>query len=271
MSSNFQQRFITGIILIVIVIASIFLLPNFEFLLLSSLLLLLAGWEWCSLIGLKQLYEKFIFLAVLLVSFFLLNHFLKIFPYVVAVVWWCWAIYLICQYPKKISIALQNKYLAALVGMILLVPCWLGINFIRDANPTYLLFVLFLVWSMDTGAYFAGRRFGKHKLMPLVSPGKTIEGLGGGFALTLIITIIGLLLLHIPGEAWSGWLFLAFIVATMSVMGDLFESMVKRHAGAKDSGSLLPGHGGILDRIDSLTAAIPFFVLGLIFLGRLKI
>lgn len=266
LSSNFKQRLITGLALVAVVIGCIFLLPNFEFMILSGLLMFLAGWEWCGLVGLNQIYEKIIFLAALLITFFVLHYFLKLLPYVIACLWWCWTIYLIAQYPKKITIGLQNKYLAALIGIILLAPCWLGINFIRDVGPGYLLFTLFLVWSMDTGAYFAGRRFGKRKLAPAVSPGKTIEGLWGGFALMLIIAVIGLLLLHVPINRWIGWLLLSLIVAAISVIGDLFESMAKRHAGVKDSSHLLPGHGGILDRIDSLTAAIPFFALGLILL-----
>ena len=123
------------------------------------------------------------------------------------------------------------------------------------------LLVCFLVWSADTGAYFSGKRFGKHKMAPAVSPNKTIEGLVGGVILAVIITWLGAKLLSIPFISISSLLSIAIITVVISVLGDLVESMFKRASGVKDSGNILPGHGGILDRIDSLTAAIPVFAL----------
>lgn len=266
LSSNLKKRVITGGILGLIVILAIFLLPRFEFILFCGLLLLLAGWEWCRLIGLSRPLEQIIFLLLLLILFFSFNVYLKILPFIFAVFWWLTAVYLVCQYPKKTTALLQNKYLLAGMGMIVLVPCMLGINSIREVGPLYLLFCFFLVWAMDTGAFFVGRRWGKRKLAPAVSPGKTIAGLWGGLIFTLITAVIELLILQVPAQKWWAWLSLAIIVAVASVIGDLFESMMKRHAGVKDSSNLLPGHGGVLDRIDSLTCAIPVFALGIMLL-----
>ena len=125
-----------------------------------------------------------------------------------------------------------------------------------------------LVWGADTGAYFAGRAFGKRKLAPNVSPGKTIEGLLGGLALTLVIALLVATQTDALKNLGLGWFLLVSLVAVVgSVFGDLAESMFKRHRGIKDSSQVLPGHGGVLDRIDSITAAVPLFAAGMLVLG----
>jgi phosphatidate cytidylyltransferase len=136
---------------------------------------------------------------------------------------------------------------------------------IRGAG--YVFYLLLIIWAADIGAYFAGRAFGRLKLAPQVSPNKSWEGLLGGLAGGLALALAGAAVLKLPLLA-SGALGLAVVIA--SVVGDLTESMFKRHAGLKDSGRLLPGHGGVLDRIDSLIAGVPFFALGLGWLGVLK-
>ena len=126
------------------------------------------------------------------------------------------------------------------------------------------LFILCLVWAADTGAYFSGTLWGKHKLAPKISPGKTIEGLCGGIMSALIVAAIFAVFAKIEFSKLLPWTFLVILVVLFSVLGDLFESIMKRQAGVKDSGQWIPGHGGILDRIDSLTAAVPVFTLGLL-------
>ena len=181
-------------------------------------------------------------------------------------VWWLLALLLVVGYPGNAR-AWYRPALMALVGLLLLVPSWAAIVQLQSngalglAGPWALMFILLWVWAADTGAYFAGRTFGKHKLAPLVSPGKTIEGLLGGVALALAVVAgvyaAGLL----DAQLWPLMLVALFTVLA-SALGDLFESMVKRERGFKDSGTILPGHGGMLDRIDSVTAAMPIALAG---------
>lgn len=148
------------------------------------------------------------------------------------------------------------------VGWLVLVPTWLSATVLQK-TPPLLLLALSIVWLADTAAYFAGRRFGRHKLAPRISPGKTVEGLIGAYLLVLVYALIVSVGLWpaASGEQRAALLIFALVLTTLSVGGDLFESWMKRLAGAKDSGHLLPGHGGVLDRIDSLTAAMPFAAL----------
>ncbi|WP_338036112.1 phosphatidate cytidylyltransferase [Halomonas binhaiensis] len=140
-------------------------------------------------------------------------------------------------------------------------PTWIGFNVLRDSGGVWLLFVLLLVWCADTGAYFFGRAFGKRKLAPKVSPGKSWEGVLGGMGVTAFLAVIFSLWQSLDLGATIVLVVVTLGVTLTSVLGDLLESMLKRHRGLKDSSQLLPGHGGILDRIDSLTAAVPVFAL----------
>jgi phosphatidate cytidylyltransferase len=131
-------------------------------------------------------------------------------------------------------------------------------------DAVYVMFALCLIWAADSGAYFIGKYFGKHKLAVKISPKKTVEGLLGGILFAFVTALIFALIAKVPFNKWLYWSGLVLITVLFSVLGDLFESMLKRRANVKDSGSLVPGHGGVLDRIDSLTAALPVFTLGLL-------
>lgn len=155
------------------------------------------------------------------------------------------------------------------VGWLVLVPAWLAVTLLQQ-TPLLLFVALSVVWLADTAAYFVGRRFGRHKLAPQISPGKTIEGLIGAYVLVVVYALIVSLIMQpavAPAER-LGLLVFALVLTTLSVAGDLFESWIKRQVGAKDSGHLLPGHGGVLDRIDSMTAAMPFAALYLAYAAR---
>jgi phosphatidate cytidylyltransferase len=170
-------------------------------------------------------------------------------------------------------VRLESRLLAVAIGAVVIIPAALAMAGLRERSPALLLASLALVWVADSAAYFAGRRFGRHKLAPAISPGKTWEGLAGGFAASIVYAII--LANAAPrglpapqGAAWAGYALFAVLLCGLSVVGDLFESAVKRRAGVKDSGSLLPGHGGVLDRIDSATSTLPVAALALFVYSR---
>jgi len=185
------------------------------------------------------------------------------------------AFILILIFPGMSQSLVKNILLMALVGWLILIPTWvaftglrsigMALDFHRGSNM--LLFTLCLVWAADTGAFIAGKLFGKHKLAPHVSPKKTWEGVFGGVLFATLVVIAAVNILSIPEPQLPGLIFMTIIIVTFSIVGDLTESIFKRHAGVKDSGHILPGHGGILDRIDGLTAAMPLCLLGFAMLG----
>ena len=148
-------------------------------------------------------------------------------------------------------------------GVLLLAPMWVSLVNLHLKGDEYFLLLMLLIWGADSGAYFVGRKFGRRKLAPSVSPGKSVEGVLGGIGFALVVMLVFLQVQGIATEKYFGYLLLTIVVTSVSVLGDLFESLFKRESGMKDSGQILPGHGGVLDRIDSLTAAAPFFLLGL--------
>ena len=158
----------------------------------------------------------------------------------------------------------------SLIGVLVLMPCWAAVNFVRNQNDNglaLLLFLLVLIWGADSSAYFVGKKWGKTSLAPRVSPGKTMAGAGGALLFLLIYSLAVLIACSVPYALWPWVLTLAFVTVIFSIIGDLFESVMKRQVGVKDSGKIFPGHGGLLDRIDSLTAAAPVFALGSMLIG----
>jgi phosphatidate cytidylyltransferase len=183
----------------------------------------------------------------------------------------CFWVYALVRISRFAQHPEQGEGRAALLiyGVLALAPCWAALVLLHNSDPSgpgIVLFLLVLVSAADTGAYFAGHRFGRRKLAPNVSPGKTVEGVWGGLGAAALAALLGALVLRIQGLQLLPFLLLCLITVLASVLGDLFESMMKRQHGVKDSGQLLPGHGGLLDRIDSLTAAAPVFGLGMIWL-----
>jgi len=156
--------------------------------------------------------------------------------------------------------------------LLVLLPSWTALVWIHSLSggPYLVLFLMVLIWIADSGAYFAGRRFGRNKLAPVVSPGKTLEGVYGALAGGLIWSLVLVVYYGDSALHHIGLLLLCLLTVPASIVGDLYESLLKRERGVKDSGSLLPGHGGVLDRVDSLTAAAPVFAFGLILLDTLK-
>ncbi|OLS59648.1 phosphatidate cytidylyltransferase [Pseudomonas putida] len=259
-----KQRIITALILLPIALGGFFLLDGSDFALFIGLVVSLGAWEWARLAGLVSQVVRVAYAAVIAGLLMLLYLMPDLEPWILgaSVLWWGVATWLVMTYPRS-SELWASVACRLLIGALILLPAWQGLMVLKRAEMGnwLILAVMVLVWSADIGAYFSGRAFGKRKLAPEVSPGKSWEGVYGGLALSLVITLcVGL------SRDWGvGQLILALLGAALivmgSVVGDLTESMFKRRSGIKDSSNLLPGHGGILDRIDSLTAAIPLFAV----------
>jgi phosphatidate cytidylyltransferase len=285
-----KQRILTALVIGPAAILAIFYLPLSYFSLFLLAIVSIGAWEWGPFMGLTSAVKRLAFVAATLAfivalwwyiplsSFwdapFVVNHALN---YVLwgSFFWWCVAAILMLLYPKLTGLWSKNCVLKALFGWFTLIPTWAAFVLIRSHDYTLdsyqgaqlIMFLFLIVWSADIGAYFVGKSLGKNKLMPNVSPGKTFEGFLGGLFCACVLTAIAGYFMHFTSVQMLTALCVAAIISVVSVLGDLSESMFKREAGIKDSGSILPGHGGILDRIDSLTATAPIFALCYIMFG----
>lgn len=281
-----KSRLITAGILIPIVIAALFLLPPIGFALAVLAICMLAAWEWGQFAGLSTRNQR-IWLAILcglLLALMLVTRadyqpfsasWQVEYSLGAALAWWVVALVLVLRYPQSAALWRHSSILRLLFGILTIIPFFWGMVALRQhqysVNPFvgawWLLYVMLLVWGADSGAYIFGRLLGKHKLAPRVSPGKTWEGLIGGLLTSAVISwLFGR---YTALNAAPVSLLVCSIFAVLaSVLGDLTESMFKREAGIKDSGSLIPGHGGIMDRIDSLTAAVPVFACLMLLIFR---
>lgn len=270
-----RDRVLTAIILIPVFVALVLLLPPRHFSILTGVVVIWSSWEWSSFMGVKRFPKNiiypFLMMVILVITLMLLfKHILSVQIILFAsFVFWLIALLLVVSYPKGSFLWGKSVFLRGLMGVMVLLPCWISINFIRlFPNGAFILLFLFvLIWGADSGAYFVGKKWGKHKLLPQVSPGKTWQGLLGALITSILIVFVVALWFRSPYAVWGPLLVLSLGTVLFSVLGDLFESMLKRNEGLKDSGTLLPGHGGVLDRIDSLTAAAPMFALGAMLLG----
>jgi phosphatidate cytidylyltransferase len=264
-----KTRIITALALLVALFCAIFCLSFSWFFFLTTLLTLFAAWEFSSFLKLpfsggRVLFVIIVACAMLFVWLSAFNLVSLLIILIATFLWWCVAALLIFNYPASSKLWGSSMIAKMLMGIFILVPSWLAINLLREAvnGKLILLFVFIIVCTMDTGAFFAGRAWGRKLLSPNVSPKKTLEGLYGGILLTFLVTFGYSIFLQIPLEQWVAVILLSLITALFAVIGDLVESMLKRQAGVKDSGHYLPGHGGFLDRLDSLFAAAPIFLLG---------
>ncbi len=266
-----KKRFITGIILIILTVCGVFWLPTFGLAIIMLGIILLAGWEWSKLTGLQNVVSRIIFLLALTLCAWLawwISATGQVFLVLsVAGIWWGGVLIILAVYQPGRAPSPLRRFGLYIAGVVTLIPAWVALVSLHDSQPGLLLFLFFLIWMADSAAFFAGQWLGKSKLAPLLSPGKTREGLLGALVATLAVGIIGALWLSLPILQMVYFIALCLITTLISVVGDLFESLLKRHSGVKDSGTLFPGHGGVLDRIDSLTAAGPVFALGLYWLN----
>jgi phosphatidate cytidylyltransferase len=271
-----KQRVITAVVLLAAFLGTLLFAAPPIFCIFTEIVVLWGAWEWTQLMGVKKrgyrlLYVLFLCTFMQGIFFFSVPMNICEYAFYVTFFFWLLTIPLIALYPRALFWK-KSMLCQAAMGMFVLIPSWFAINFIRvvNINGQYLLLYLFvLIWGADIAAYFIGKKWGRKPLAFQVSPGKTWIGVYGGILVALIITAATLYWVSVPYAMWPYTLVLTLITIVFSVVGDLFESMFKRSEGLKDSGKLLPGHGGLLDRIDSLTAAAPIFTLGAIILSRL--
>ncbi len=268
-----RQRVATAAVLVPLVLGVIIFLPVWAFTLLVTFVVALGSWEWSRLAGLEHVYQRLAYGVFLLALLGLMHHMITP-PWMwlvpgIGLAWWCAGLVFVILYQGgHIEFRLSTP-LRLLIGFLILCPAWWSMIQLRGAEAALVVFLLVLIWVADTAAYFTGKRWGQRRLALRVSPGKSWEGVAGGLAAVAVLAwAVQPWLVHgNPGR--TGLVLLALLAAVFSVIGDLVESLIKRTVSIKDSGSLLPGHGGILDRIDSLTAAAPLFLMGMLVMGNL--
>ena len=270
-----KQRVITGIVLIILVTAGILVLPNELFAVFALVFMVgLGAWEWAGLTGCympnKRMAGTMMILLGSLPLIFLPLPATSILN--ISIPLWALFVIAVIAYPNPANFYKQQRIPMRVLGIFVLVPAWYavmtlhGMQGLPKPGAWYLLYLISLTAVADTSAYFTGRAFGKHKLAPHLSPGKTWEGFFGAVVFGGLWALVSTYWLDIPSEQFIAFIALSKFTVVMSVFGDLFESLLKREAGVKDSGHILPGHGGILDRIDSLLSAAPLFTLGMLWL-----
>ena len=273
-----KLRVITALILFPLAVSAILFLSGPAFAAFVGFIVLLGAYEWAGFARFPTVLARMAYVliaATIIFSLWLMNFVLSASVMNnLAMAFWLFAVILLAGFPDHFKFWRTTNLLVAIIGLLLLVLTWYALISIHAiealpfaqtsiSGPYLVLSVMMLVWIADTGAYFSGKRFGKNKLAPKISPGKTIEGVLGGLILAIIV--VCLFTLYHGGNV-QDYLYItaiSTISVIFSVIGDLMESMYKRQANIKDSGNLLPGHGGILDRIDSITAAGPIFFIAL--------
>jgi phosphatidate cytidylyltransferase len=263
-----RQRILTAAVILPLFLAALLLLPNLYFGVLIAGGVAMAAREWARIVGLgstgRLLYSAGVMAAAL--GILLLERASVTGPFIYSApgkfLYGLCAAFWLAIVPAWLLSRWQTRErgLLGVVGVIVLLPFWHAMTWLQ-LSPGRLLVALGVVWIADTAAYFAGRAFGRHKLAPRISPGKTWEGVAGALLAVLAYWIGVSQLVPELGEHLVSGLVLASLLTVVSIQGDLFESWMKRLAGFKDSGGLLPGHGGLLDRIDGLTSTLPFAAL----------
>ena len=255
-------RVLSAIVMAVLFICAVFILDEAYFIVSMAGVVLLAGWEWARLSGVKGQFGRVLFAALICTLCFAVFHFNveKEALYISPLLWFV-ALYWVMKYPDE----LVWRYVPVRLffGVLVLITTWASLAVLRSSSDfvVWILLLMGLIWGADSGAYFAGRVFGKRKLARFVSPGKSWEGVVGGLLLTQAGVVAFSMYAEFSLSQWFGLALIAFFTSSVSVLGDLTESLFKRHESLKDSSRLIPGHGGVMDRVDSLTAAAPIYVL----------
>jgi phosphatidate cytidylyltransferase len=276
-----KLRIITALILGPFILWSVLTFSHRAIAVELAIIFLLGAWEWARMAGLDSQYARIFYALSIGLLMTLASLLLHIYPehlptalYFVAG-WWFFCLFWLARV-EKIGIKSGHPFTAALkftnliVGTVVLLGAFIALTGLHQAEPYgayYIIALLILIWTADTAAYFTGKALGKHKLAPNISPGKTWEGVAGAMLAIIVVAYLLTMFLDLNDENVISFIILCVIAIIFSVAGDLFESMFKRRAGIKDSSQILPGHGGILDRIDSLLSASPIFFSGLLLVG----
>ncbi len=264
-----KQRTITALVLAPLGVAIVLLLPTIALAAFTGLTVAIGLWEWTRMAGFASRPMRSAMVAIvslLLVAIWAVRS-EPLAWYLVAagVAWWIVAAWWLANFSFGAAPTRENATMKLVAGLFATLPAWVALILLHAEparGPAWALLALVLVWGADTAAYFTGKRFGKKKLSPQISPNKTIAGVYGALACGAIVAGIAGWLLDLRGGAWLALIVLALVTVVASIVGDLFESLVKRQAGVKDSGALFPGHGGMFDRLDGVFAALPVFALG---------
>lgn len=273
-----RTRVIAALVMAPFAIGAILLLPTSWLVMLAALVFLVGLWEWFKLAEIDDTLQRTVLLTANLLLMVLLvwasRGSTDLVPLrlmaLAGAVWWLLALLWLRFFHFASDHETWARVFKLAAGTLAVVPAWCALGLIHSSEPNghiWLFIALAIVWAADSGAYFAGRHFGGRwfagrKLAPRISPNKTLEGLLGGLAAGLLVAGVGTIIAGAGVSQLPGVLLVAIFTVLFSVVGDLFESLLKRHVGAKDSGDVIPGHGGVLDRIDGVLAALPIFVLG---------
>ena len=273
-----RTRVIAALVMAPFAIGAILLLPTSWLVMLAALVFLVGLWEWFKLAEIDDTLQRTVLLTANLLLMVLLvwasRGSTDLVPLrlmaLVGAGWWLLALLWLRFFHFASDHETWARVFKLAAGTLAVVPAWCALGLIHSSQPNghiWLFVALAIVWAADSGAYFAGRHFGGRwfagrKLAPRISPNKTLEGLLGGLAAGMLVAAVGALLAGAGMAQLPGVLLVAIFTVLFSVVGDLFESLLKRHVGAKYSGDVIPGHGGVLDRIDGVLAALPIFVLG---------
>ena len=269
-------RVISAIIMAAVFLSVLFLLPALAFSVFIALVVVVGAWEWANLSGFELSSARIGYAGVVGLSLLGLYYYcgfdlgaLRLESIktllLIACGFWAVALLWVQGFPQS-SLLWGNRWLRLIMGLLVLLPTWLALVYVRslESGQWLVLLAIVLIAIADMGGYFSGRYFGRRKLAIHVSPGKTWEGFWGG---QLCNAVLALLIVAFNNDLSLVIVSIVIMASLASVLGDLLESMVKRHRGIKDSGKLLPGHGGVLDRVDGITAAMPFYALGLLLSG----
>jgi phosphatidate cytidylyltransferase len=264
-----KQRVITGLILAPIGIAVVLFLPTMALAVFTAVTVLVAMWECTRMAGVasRPVRSGVVAIVALALVFLWMARGDALIWYLIAagVVWWVVALLWLRNFSFGAAPTRENAAIKLIAGLFATLPAWVALTRLHgdpQSGHGWALLALMLVSVADTAAYFTGSRYGKVKLCPQISPNKTIAGVYGALASGAILSTIGGWLLHLRGLALVALIALALVAVVASIIGDLFESLIKRQAGVKDSGTLFPGHGGMFDRLDGMFAALPVFALG---------